>query len=101
MADPRGGATPLKLDQLCFLNPFFFIRMLKHKAQIARESIKITDCRGLKRALDPAESEFAGSALVMCVLVHNLLRPPPPPKKKNENPGSAPESMQFSGKIAR
>ena len=45
----QGGATgappppPLKLDQLyIFSIHFFFIRMLKNKAQIAQESIKIT-----------------------------------------------------------
>ena len=61
--------------------------MLKNKAQIARESIKITlELPGpLNGPWTPAESEF-GSALVMCVLTQNLLRPPPP----NENPGSAP-----------
>ena len=71
-----GGATgaraPLKLDQQYFVIHFFKIRMLKNKAQIARESIKTT----LElRAWTPAESEF-GSALVMCMLAHNLLRPP-------------------------
>ena len=61
--------------------------MLKNKAQIARESIKITlELPGpLNGPWTPAESEF-GSALEMCVWAHNLLRPPPP----NENPGSAP-----------
>ena len=46
--------------------------MLKNKAQIARESIKTT--LELPGPWTPAESEF-GSALVMCVLAHNLLRP--------------------------
>ena len=41
-----------------------------------------------------AESEF-GSALIMCVRAHNLLRPPPPPHK---NPGSAPAIYKFSVK---
>ena len=70
--------APLKLDQLCFLVQFFFyIRMLENKAQIARESIKTTlELPGpLSGPWTPAESEF-GSALVMCVLAHNLLRPP-------------------------
>ena len=63
--------------------------MLKNKAQIARESIKITlELLGpLSGPWTPAESEL-GSTLVMCVWAHNLLRPPPPPL--NENPGSAP-----------
>ena len=43
VADPRGGGVrnrrPLKLDRLCFFIHFFFIRMLKNKAQIARESV--------------------------------------------------------------
>ena len=72
--------------------------MLKNKGQIARDGIKTTlePSRALKRALDPTQSEF-GSALVMCMRAHNLLRPPPP----NENPDSAPESCQKSwiGKI--
>ena len=58
--------------------------MLKNKAQNAQESIKTT--LELLQGPTSAESEF-GSALVMCVLAHNLLRPPPP---LNENPGSAP-----------
>ena len=58
--------------------------MLKSKAQIARESIKTTqELPGpLSRPWTPAESEF-GSALVICVRAHNLLRPPPPPKWKS------------------
>ena len=54
-----------------------FIRMLKNKAQIARESIKTTlELPGpLSWPWTPAESDF-GSALVMCVLAHNLLHPP-------------------------
>ena len=89
VADPRGrggggGATgaPLKLDQLCFfaIQFFYYIRMLKNKAQIERESIKTTpELPGsLRGQWTPAETEF-GSALVMCVRAHNLLRPPPPP----------------------
>ena len=89
MADRGGGGggernrPPLKLDQLCFLFQFFFIRMLKNKAQIARETI----LGPLSGPWTPAESEIV-SALVMCALARNLLRPPPP---LNENPGSAPE----------
>ena len=66
--------------------------MLKNKAQTARESIKTTpELPGpLSGPWTPAESEF-GSALVMCVLAHNLLRLPPPPPPPNKNPGSAPE----------
>ena len=47
-------AHPLKLDRLwIFYNPFC-IRMLKNRAQIALESIKIPRAsRALKRALDP------------------------------------------------
>ena len=70
---------PLKLDQLVFLSPLSFIRMLKNKAQLARESIKTTlELPGPLSGpcMAPAESEF-GSALVMCVRAHNLLRPPP------------------------
>ena len=74
-----GGATgtPLKLDQLCVFFIQFCIRMLKNKAQIARESIKTTlELPGpLNGPWTPAESEF-GSALVMCVQADNLLRPP-------------------------
>ena len=78
----RGGgrnrrAAPLKLDQL-FFSPFYiYIRMLKNKAQIARESIKTAlELPGpLGGPWTPAESEF-GFALV-CVRAHNhLLRPP-------------------------
>ena len=66
-----------KMDQLCVFLPLFFIRMLKNKAQIARESIKTTlELPGpLSWPWTPAESDF-GSALVMCVLAHNLLHPP-------------------------
>ena len=79
VADPRGGGggqqvhAPPKIG-----STIFFIRMLKNKAQIARESIKTTlELPGpLSGPWTPAESEF-GSALVMCVLAHNLLRPPP------------------------
>ena len=51
---------------------------LESKTQIARESIKTTlELQGpLSGPWTPAESEF-GSALVMCVPAHNLLRPPP------------------------
>ena len=67
--------------------------MLKNKAQIARKSIKTTlELPGpLSGPCTPAESEF-GSALIMCVRAHNLLRPPPPKKKKKKkkNLGSAP-----------
>ena len=64
------------LDELCFFIKFF-IRMLKNNAQIAPESIKIIlELPGpLSGPWTPAESEF-GSALVMCVLAQNLLRPP-------------------------
>ena len=79
VADPRGGGaagTPTKIGSIFFLIQLF-IRMLKNKTQIARESIKITlELPGpLSGPWTPAESEF-GSALVMCVLAHNLLRPP-------------------------
>ena len=89
MADRGGGGaigTP-KLDQQCFLFQFL-TRMLKNKAQIARETIKTTlELSGpLSGPWIPAKSEF-GSALVMCVLAHNLLRPS---QKKKKNPGSAP-----------
>ena len=83
----RGGRNrhPLKLDRLCAFYPLYVIRMLKNKAQRARESIKtILELPGpLSRPWTPAESGF-GSALVMCVRAHNLLRP------LNVNPGSAP-----------
>ena len=74
----RGGGL-----STMFCSPIFFIRMLKNNAQIARESIKTTlELPGpLSAPWTPAESEF-GSALVMCVREHNLLRPPPPPKTK-------------------
>ena len=51
--------------------------MLKNMAQIARETIKTTpELSGpLSGPWTPAKSEF-GSALVRCVLAHNLLRPP-------------------------
>ena len=54
----------------------FFIRMLKNKAQIARESIKTT----LELPWTSAESEFS-SVLVMCVQVH-VHHICAPPKKK-------------------
>ena len=89
VAEPEGGARgarPLKFNRLRFLIKSF-IRMLKIKAQIARESIKTTlqIPVPLSGPWAPAESEF-GSALVMCVRAHNLLRTHAPP----ENPGSAP-----------
>ena len=69
--------------------------MLKNKAQIARESIKTIlylelPCRALNRGPGPLPKVSFGSALVMCVRAHNLLRAPPPPPL-NENPGSAPD----------
>ena len=96
VADPRGGgggaqqAHPPKIESAMFVFFQFFIKMLKNKAQIARESIKISlELPGsLSGPWTPAESEF-GSALVMCVLAHNLLRPSPP----NENPGSTPAKL--------
>ena len=76
-----GGGTgaPPKIG-LCFLSFFLKIRMLKNKAQIARESIKTSlELPGpLSGPWTPAESEF-GSALVMCVPAHNILRARPPP----------------------
>ena len=73
---------------------FLFNPILYQKAQIARESNKTTlEFPGpLSEPWTPVESEF-GSALVMCVRAHNLLRPPPP----NENPGSAPVLHGSSG----
>ena len=45
---------PLKLAYVCCCFPIFFIRMLKNKAQIARESIKlILELPALKWTLDP------------------------------------------------
>ena len=84
----QGGATGARPPKIGSTMYFLSIRMLKNKAQIARESIKITlELPGpLSGPWTPAECEL-GSALVMCVLAQNLLRPPPP---LNENPGSAP-----------
>ena len=72
-------APPLKLDQLWFFIQFF-IRMLKNKAQIPRESIKTTpELPGpLSGPWITAENEF-GSALVMCIWHVNFCAPPPPP----------------------
>ena len=84
VADPRGGggegaqqAPPPKIGSTMFFKIKFVIRMLKNKAQIARESIKTTlELPGpLSGPWTPAKSEF-GSALVMCERAHNLLRPP-------------------------
>ena len=89
----------LKFDHLClFSNPFCCCcRMLKNKAQIARESIKTTtELPGtLSGPWTPVESEF-GSALVICVRAHNHLRPPPP---LNENSRSAPGLDLLSSKV--
>ena len=44
-AGGRGGGgqqAPPKIGSTMFFNQLFFIRMLKYKAQIARESIKTT-----------------------------------------------------------
>ena len=73
--------------------------MLKNKAQIARESIKTTlELPGpLSGPWTPAESEF-GSALVMCVLAHNLLSPPPPQMKILDLPLTQSDTWQFSHK---
>ena len=103
VADPEGGVTgarpppPNKKKKkigstIFFTNPVC-IRMLKNKAQIARESIKkILELPGpLRGPWTPADSEF-GSGLVMCVWEHNLLRPP----SLNENSGSAPVSIQVN-----
>ena len=82
LADPRGGGgatgmCPAKIGSTMFFLIQLFIRMLRNKAQIARESIKTTlELPGpLSGPWTPAESEL-GSALVMCVRAHNLLRPP-------------------------
>ena len=90
VAEPEGGARgarPLKFNRLRFFKIKSFIRMLKFKAQIERESIKtiLQIPVPLSGPWAPAESEF-GFALVMCVRAHNLLRTHAPP----ENPGSAP-----------
>ena len=52
-----------KLDQLCFLNQHFSIRMLNNKAQIARDSIKtVLELPGpLSGPWTPAESEFGST----------------------------------------
>ena len=62
-----------------FSYQFLFIRMLKSKAQIAREIIKRTqEIPGpFSGPWTHAESDF-GSTLVMFVRAHNCLRPPPP-----------------------
>ena len=72
---------PLKLDRPCFLiNFFFYIRMIKYRAQrVAREGIKTTIELGGPAFKGPAESEL-GSVLVMCVRAHN--------------PGSTPEEVR-------
>ena len=84
---PRPPPPPPKIGSTMFFVIQFLIKMLKNKAQIARETIKITlELPGLfSGPWTPAESEF-DSARVMCVLAHNLLHP------LNENPGSAPGS---------
>ena len=89
MADP-GGATgaPLKVGSTmgflfqCFYQNAYKIRFILHERALKQPSS--FQCP-IKRALHgpPSESEFR-SALVMCVLAHNLLRP------LHENPGSAP-----------
>ena len=81
------GGSKFQVANGPFFKIPFCMRMLKNKAQIARESIKTTlELPGpLSGPWTPAESEF-GSALIMCVRAH-LLRPPPP---FNEKPGSAP-----------
>ena len=71
----QARARPLlKLDQLCLINQIF-IRMLKNKAQITRESSKTTlELPGpLSGPWTPAESKF--------VLAHNAPPPPPPVMK--------------------
>ena len=71
------GAHPPKIGSTMFFVIQFLIKMLKNKAPIALETIKTTpELPGpLSRPWTPAESEF-GSALVMSMLAHNLLRPP-------------------------
>ena len=96
VADPGGGGRNRR-PKNWFNYVFLFhslIRMLKTKAQIARESIKTTLelPAPLSGPWTPAESEF-GFALVMYMLAHNLLRPPPPPP--HENPGSGPVFGQY------
>ena len=76
-----GGAQqvchPPKIGSTMFFVIQFLIKMLKNKAPIALETIKTTpELPGpLSRPWTPAESEF-GSALVMSMLAHSLLRPP-------------------------
>ena len=72
VADLEGAqqARPLHFDRLFFIIPFC-IRMLRNKAQIARESIK-----------NPEGFQGPGRrGLRARVRAHNLLRPPPPSKK--------------------
>ena len=76
------GAHPpkKKIDRLCFPPPPpFCITMLKNKAQIAPESIRLHKraSRALKRALDPAIRDFGLRACdVLLICSHNLLHPP-------------------------
>ena len=71
------GTPPKKIIDYLFKCNFLKIRMLKNEAQIASENSKTT----LEFPTNLAKSEL-GSALVMCVRAHNLLRPPPKKKKK-------------------
>ena len=94
----QGGATappPLKIGSTVCFKSNSFITIIKNKAQIARESIKTTLALPgpLSGSWTPVESEF-GSAVLIGVRAHNLLRPPPPPP--NENPGSGPEILQWT-----
>ena len=86
VADPRGAQQtppppppPLKIGSTMAFLSHVFIRMLKNKAQIARESIKTTlDLPGpLSGPWTPDEKKIA----------------PPPPL--NENPGSAPDELLY------
>ena len=89
VADPGGGGRnrrPQNGSTVILFYNTFCSRMLKNGAQVALESIKTPRAsRALKRALagslPKGTSDFA---LVMCVRLHNLLRP------LNENPRSAP-----------
>ena len=94
VADPGGatGAPPPKIGSTLFFVIQFFIRILKNKAQIARESIKTTlELPGpLSGPWTHAESEF-GSALVMCLRSQIFCALP-----LNENPGSAPAQQHYT-----
>ena len=73
---------PLIFDRLRIFSPFC-IRMLRNKAQIARESNKPHRASRVHKPPPPPPPGRKGLRARDVRAAHNLLRPPPPPQQKS------------------